>query len=171
MLTKTLATFGLVLTLGLGSVSAQEFPGLGVGNMLAMNMQFDQQMTQQAYDFSQAWLAERTRFRVENNYWGPMAAPFTAADLNRANLETSAAYDRQNASWHAGQASLSNMFERNSMANRGVWGYSDGMGGYAQLPYNTQTYFQDTMGQFHSGGTYNQVPDYWHPYTPYHIVN
>ncbi len=170
MLRLTSLALVLATLVSLTSVRAQEFPGLGVGHLWQANMAFDSQMDQMTRNFCDAWLAERTRFRVENNYWGPMQAPFTAADLNRANLETSAAYSGYNASWTANQQSLGNTMNQVSMANRGVWNYGNGHGQYATLPYTTPTYYQDQGGQFWSGGQFGDVPNYHTNFNPYYLM-
>lgn len=156
----------VVLLAALGSpASAQEFPGLGVGAMYEANMAFDILMDQQARTFCADWLAERTRFRVENNYWGPMQAPVTTQDLLNSNRSLQETYAGNNASWARNSAATSAAI--GNYSNQAILGqgtYTDSLGNGYQLSNLYNGYYLSPSGYAY-GSNDGYAPDPWQSYT------
>lgn len=150
---------------GLGSAGAafgqyddgSVFPGLGgIPGGVEQELRFSAMMDQQARQFCQNWYEQRQAWRRQNNYWGYLPGPVTAADLNRSNRELQATYDRHNAQWQqqqiglyggAGQSGSVGQF-----SEQGIRGYAPhynpATGQVIGLPYGPNGYRQDYHDQF-----------------------
>lgn len=159
-----LALLAVVASLAGSSVSFGQFyedgsvfPGLGgIPGGVQQELAFSSMMDAQARQFCHNWYLERQAYRIRHNYWGPMEAPVTAADLNRSNRELQATYDRHNAQWHleqqrlyggAGQVGTVGQF-----SEQGIRGYAPHIdprtGHQVRLPYGPNVYQRDLHDRY-----------------------
>jgi hypothetical protein len=120
---------------------AQEFPGLGVGNLAAWNMAQDQRFFQNAWDGAQA-LARQIPNNVSSAEIAAAMNPHTTGNV----------YGGMNAGyWHnqAVQSAAMNNFSRH-IRDEGF--YTNPYSGQTyQMPYNAGGYYQDPAGWMYQG--------------------
>jgi hypothetical protein len=131
---------------------AQEFPGLGVADMAAANMAFDQQFDQ--WNRHMSW---QLALAIPND----QPLPFNAMTIAQANRETSAAYERMNAGWYANSNRQMDAVGRwTTGAIQGNWYYQPEYGTqhdpHFVLPYGPGAY-HETNGYIYEG--YNPQAD------------
>lgn len=135
------------------------FPGLGgIPGGVQQELAFSAAMDAQARQFCHNWYMERQAFRMRHNYWGPMEAPVTAADLNRSNRELQQTYDRHNGQWHIDQIRLygapGQSGTMGQFSEQGLRGYAPHInpatGQVIGLPYGPNGYRQDYHDRFHA---------------------
>jgi len=132
------------------------FPGIGMGGMVQQELQFSAMMDQQARQFCHNWYEQRQAFRRQHNYWGPMEAPVTTADLVRSNRDLQQTYERQNAQWHVdqqrqygGPGQVGTVGQFSDQGIRGnVQHVNPVTGEVIGLPYGPNGYRQTLHGQF-----------------------
>jgi hypothetical protein len=141
-MTRATLNFAVLVTLVAGSMAtAQEFPGLGVGGLAAMNSQFDAQFDQWARRGS--WQVAR---QLPNNVG--------SADIIRAMQPHTVGntWGGYNANWYANQQRQSDAAERYSRgAIRGQATFYDYQGQGYWLPYNAGGYHYGPNGYIYRG--------------------
>jgi hypothetical protein len=130
-------------------------PNWGIGDMMAQNIAFDQQMEQQAADFANQWYWDVQRYRAQTGYTGPIQSGFNASTLSAANQANMAAFDSYNQSWWNNTQTIDNTLTNYS--NTAVLGnahHSDPHSGQVyNLPYGPDQYWINNQG-YHTGTSY-----------------
>ena len=122
---------------------AQDFPGLGVGNMWANELQFQNQF----YN----WARQRS-WQLAREIPNDQPLPFNAQTLSEANRATSRAYEGFNRNWHHNSQRTMNAIERwDNGVIRGVAPYSNPYGHTKLLPYGPNSYYRGPHGYYHRG--------------------
>ena len=143
----TLTVCGLGALRVPSSARAQEFPGLGVGDIYAANMAFDAQFDQ--WNRHMSWELAK---QIPND----QPLPFNAMTLAQANRETAAAYSAYNAAAFNNSQGTCNAIERWDVgAVQGNWYYGSQWGAqhdpnFYVLPYTSGAYHVDN-GYIYSG--------------------
>lgn len=120
---------------------AQEFPGLGVGNLAAWNMQQDQQFFQNAWAGAQA-LAQQIPNNVSSSQIMAAMQPHT----------TGAIYGGYNAGYWNNQAVNAAAMNNFSQHMRDQGYYTNPVNGQTyQMPYNAGGYYQSPAGYMYYG--------------------
>lgn len=143
-MSRSLFGFAVAVAVLFGSMStssAQEFPGLGVGNLFEMNAQFDAQFD--------AW-ARRGSWEVARQLPDHVSSAQIIGAMNPYTVENT--YGDYNRSWWNNQARTIDAVERwDSGAIRGDANFYDYNGFRHVLPYNAGGYHYGNDGYLYEG--------------------
>lgn len=137
---------------------AQEFPGLGVGNMWANELAFQNQF----YNWAAAGSWELAK-QIPNNE--PL--PFNAMTIFNSNNAANQAFQGFANNWHTNSANTMGAIERwNLGAIQGVAPYQNPYGGTTyNLPYGPEGYEMTAPGYMYQGvNPYNPTGNYYPVY-------
>jgi hypothetical protein len=128
------AVIGLCGLFAGSAAKAQEFPGLGVGDLWAANMAFDQQ-----FDHWNRQMSWQVALATPND----QPLPFNAMTISNSITQGSnAALDYVRASQYNSNAALNAVERWDTGAVQGNWYYGNGNESYV-LPYQYNTYHQN----------------------------
>lgn len=135
------AALMFVVTVSVSTVHAQDFPGLGVGDIAAMNAQFDAQFD--VWARQGAWeVAQQLPNDVSSGEIISAMRPFTVENT----------WGSYNNAWWGNQQRTTDAIEAwDTGAIRGEANFYDSEGYYYQLPYDAGGYHYGTDGYLYEG--------------------
>lgn len=158
---RHLLTAGLVATTI--TASAQEFPGLGVGDMWAANAAFDAQMQQQNVQFCTDWYNNLQDYRAQTGDMTPVNLPFNAMTISDSINEGNQAFYGYLGSMQAGSDASLRAVEGFDGYIRSEANYTDPTTGQTWTAPNDANLYRGWDGQIYQGAMGEQVDS---SYTP-----
>lgn len=157
MFRKSLAVLMVVAAgqLSLGTAQAQDFPGLGVGDMWANEVRFCNQFDQ--WNRQGSWALARM---IPND----QPLPFNAMTISNSLSDGMRSFEGFNNNWHVNSNRTMNAIENwNYGAIREVAPFQNPYGGPVHmLPYQHNAYHQDAPGYIYQGeNTYDYSSNFF----------
>lgn len=142
---------------------AQDFPGLGVSDLWAMNAAFDQQMHQQNVQFCTDWYNNLQAYRAQTGDMSPVNLPFNAMTISNSINEGNQAFYGYLDSMQASSAAMDRSFDNFSGYIRSEASYTDPVTGQTWTAPNDAQLYRGWDGQIYQAGYGQQVDS---SYTP-----
>jgi len=147
-----------------GGMGVESLSSMGLGDIVAFNMAFDQAALDQAAAFAQAWYDDRQAWRAETGYYGFLPGPVSVMDLSNSISSLNDAYAANNAAWFNQQQTYADLSDQWSNAMLGVSPYVDpATGADYSVANGANFYWADPYGGVWGTDLY-AAPD---PYTGY----